>query len=93
MINTRRTNTNINRENVQRLVNKAASVVERRATIQLSGRHPELLLRIHPHSIDPKETLIVNEDGPRAIGRDLQNLLSIRVADVNVAMRVNCSAA
>ena len=92
MINRRWSNSNVNREHVQRLLNKTASIVEWRATIQLSRWHPEFVLRVNPHRIDPEKTLVVNERRPCAVGRDFQYLLSIVVADIDVALRVNCCA-
>lgn len=93
MINRRWSDSNVNREHVQRLLNKTASIVKWCATIQLSRWHPEFVLRINPHRIDPEKTLVVNEHRPCAVRRDFQYLLSIVVTDIDVALRVNRCAA
>lgn len=93
MVDSRRPHTNIDRVNVQRLLHEARAVVERRAAIQLGGRHPKPLLRIDPHGVDPEETLVAQEDRHGAVWRDFEDVLSVGVADVDVALRVDCGSA
>ena len=93
MIYRRRTNPNVNRKNVQRLLHKTGTVVERRAPVQLSRWHPELLLSVNPHRVYPQETLIVDKHGCSAIGRDFDDFLSVCAAHIDVPMSVNrCTA-
>lgn len=93
MINSRRPRTNIDRVNVQRLLHKARAIVERRATVQLRRRHPEPLLRVDPHGVDPEEALVADEDGHRAVWEDLEDVLAVSVAHVDVTLCVDRGAA
>ena len=93
MIYRRRTNPNVNREDVQGFLHKTGTIVERRAPVQLRRWHPELLLRIYPHGVYPQEPLIVDEHGRGAIGRDLDDFLSVCAAHVDVSLCVNRRAA
>lgn len=93
MINSRRPNSQIYREDVQWLPHETRAIIERRPAIQLRRRHPESLLRIDPHGIDPQETFVADENGHGAVGGDLQDVLPVRVAGVDVAFSVDGGAA
>lgn len=93
MVYRRRTNPNVNRKDVQRFLHITGTIVERRATVQLSRRHPKLLLRVYPHRVYPQEALIVDEHGRGAVGRDLDNLLSVGAAHIDVPLCINRRAA
>lgn len=93
MIYSRRPNPQVHRENIQRLLHKASAVVEWRTAIQLRRRHPKFLLGIYPHGIHPEKAFVANEDGHRPVGEDLENVLAVCVAGVDVSFCVDGSAA
>lgn len=93
MIDSRRPNSQIYREDVQRLPHETRAIIERRPAIQLRRRHPEPLLRIYPHGIDPQQTFVADENGHGAVGGDLENVLPVRVAGVDVPFCVDGGAA
>lgn len=93
MIYRRRPNPNVNRKDVQKFLHKTGTIVERCAPVQLSRWHPKPLLRVNPHRVYPQEPLIVHEYGRSAVGRDLDNFLSVCAADINVSLRIDRCAA
>jgi hypothetical protein len=93
MINSRRTNTNINGEDVERFLHKARAVVERRAAVQLGCRHPQLSLRVDPHGIHPKKTLVANEHRHCTVGRNLEDFLLVKATNVDIALCIDCCPA
>lgn len=93
MIDSRRPNSQIHREDEQRLLHETRTIIERRPAIQLRRRHPESLLRIYPHGIDPQQTFVADENGHGAVGRDLEDVLPVCVAGIDVAFCVDGGAA
>ena len=93
MVHRRRPNSNVNRKDVQRFLHKTGTIVKWCAPVQLSRWHPKLLLRVNPHGVHPQEPLVVDEHGRSAIGRDLDNFLSVGAADINVSLRIDRCAA
>ena len=67
----------------------ACPIVERRSTIQLRRRHPEFLLVVNPHSVDPKQSRVLNQQGHCAIGEDADDALAVGITDVDIAVRVD----
>lgn len=67
MVNSRWTDPDVNREDIQRLLDEGRPVVERCASVELRCRHPQLPVSVDPHGVYPKETFIMNKGGPRAI--------------------------
>ena len=90
MVNARWPNTNVQREHIQRLLyERLHPDIEWLPAIQLRRRHPQFPLRIDPHRIDPKQSIILNEHAARPVRINLDDGLPIRVAHIDVSVGID----
>lgn len=93
MINRTRPDANMKREDMQGLDDTIRPIIERDATIQLRGGHPQLARAVDPHGVDPEQAVVLDEGCARAVGGDLLDGQPVRVGAVDVALRVDGRAA